>query len=63
MARRFNYNAIVGILVIVLCLPFLFASCTAMQLGGEEDSELLKQKKAYMAARKEFALTLQKYND
>lgn len=56
MKRR----TIVPILLLVL---FVFASCAGMQMGGADDSPQLKQEKAYLAARKEFALTLKKYND
>lgn len=60
---RKNYNAMlfmVVVLVSLLVLPVLFISCAT--LGGPDDSPELAAKKAYMAARKEFALTLQKYN-
>lgn len=46
----------------MLLLPFL-VNCSGLQLGGPDDPPELKQKKAYMAARKEFALTLKQYND
>jgi len=53
-------RTIVPILLLVL---FVFVSCSGMQLGAPDDSPKLKQEKAYLAARKEFALTLKKYND
>lgn len=47
---------------IVMFLALSLMSCAGFQLGGEDDTPALKQKKAYMAAVKEYALTLQKYN-
>jgi len=38
-------------------------SCAGMQLGAPDDTPELTNKKAYTVARKEFALTLKKYND
>lgn len=57
-----NFKMKVNLLVLI-SFVFLLIGCGGLQLGGPEDSEQLKQEKAYMAARKEFALTLQKYND
>lgn len=61
--RYYTMLYMVAMLITMLCFPMLFFSCQGMQLGGPDDSPQLKQKKAYMAARKEFALTLEKYND
>ena len=49
------------ILILFFILPLI--SCPGMQIGGGTDTPEQKQAKAYLAARKEFALTLQKYND
>lgn len=49
--------------VLVMLLSVTMMGCPGMQIGGENDTPEQKQAKAYMAARKEFALTLQKYND
>ncbi len=62
-ANRRNYSVMlfmVVVLVTMLVMPLLFISCAS--LGGPTDSPELVAKKSYMAARKEFALTLQKYN-
>lgn len=50
------------VVLLIVCLSLVFG-CSGMQLAGPDDSEELARDKAYMAARKEFALTLQKYND
>lgn len=47
--------------IMMLMVPF-FYGCSGLQLGQPDEPEIVKQKKAYAAARKEFALTLQKYN-
>lgn len=52
-----NFRIFIALFVIVF-----LTGCAGWQLGGPEDSVALKQDKAYMAAVKEFALTLQDYN-
>ncbi len=51
--------------VLFLCvlIAFVLTGCGALQLGAPDDPPELKRQKAYMAARKEFALTLKQYND
>ena len=55
------YRKLTAISVLFLFLLAFVAGCPA--LYGVEDSPVLKQKKSYMQARKEFAMTLEKYND
>jgi len=49
--------------IIALLLAFSLAACAGTSLMGPDDTPELGRKKAYMVARKEFAQTLQRYND
>ena len=61
MYRRKSLITVIALFVMALFMfPMLFASCA--NLAGVNDSPQLKEKKTYMTARKEFALTLEKYN-
>lgn len=50
------------LLFLFVLIAFLLTGCAGM-LAGPEDSPELARKKQYLAARKEFALAVKKYND
>lgn len=50
-------------IILLLAVLYLVVGCSMFQVAGEKDSPELKRDKEYLAARKEFALTLQDYND
>jgi len=56
--RKFSMNTIAAIMLVVFMS--LFLSCA--MLAGKDDPPELVEKKTYMTARKEFALSLEKYN-
>lgn len=59
--RKYSFTTMIAFLTAMLFIvPMMFASCA--NLAGVNDSPQLKEKKTYMTARKEFALTLEKYN-
>ena len=55
------YKHQVVLFLILLLAMFMCVSCAS--LAGKDDSPELREKKTYMTARKEFALSLEKYND
>lgn len=62
--RMNNNNLLTKTIALLLIFGFVFmvmlAGCAS--LAGKDDSPQLKEKKTYMTARKEFALTIEKYN-
>ncbi len=50
------------IAILLIAVFYLAVGCSMFQVAGEQDSPELKRDKEYLAARKEFALTLQDYN-
>lgn len=57
-----NHKMRINFLVLLSFMLLLLFGCSGLQLGAPDDPPELKQDKAYMAAVKEYALTVKKYN-